>query len=66
MCMKATVTAGALPLLFGAIAPAFSRCGQQEKDTRNPQQGPQQGMAAQQPQLKSGGVCNGGVPQKEA
>ena len=53
MCMKSAISAGALSLLLGTIAPAFSQREQQDKEKRKPQQGRQQQQAnglAQRPQ----------------
>ena len=42
MCMRSAISAGALSLLLGTVAPAFSQREKQEKDKGKPQQGQQQ------------------------
>ena len=74
MSMKLAISAGALSLLLGTIAPAYAQREQQEKEKGKPQPGQQHqqekpaqqqqqpaNKPAQRPQQTFGGVYHGGV-----
>jgi len=67
MPSKLALSAGALFLLLGTIAPAYAQRDQQEKrEEGKPQQAQQAARPAQRPQQTYGGAYHGGVRPTEA